>query len=163
LHPNEAAKDVVRRYPWLSEERHLGDQGIAGAEEEQANAEVREWAGQHQQAGVGFGGGAAWGRGGEGHEAANRKQQECAEAKTNVGCGDGARDLTHKNRGAHCQPERDTARYFAVGDDREADGECQQKYEGNVYPQVDIHEPAYGDGRTQHRSIVGVRGQTVDS
>ncbi len=155
LHPDEAAQDVAGGDPGLREQRDVRLEAIAGAEQQQADGEVGDGAGEHQEAGVGFLCVGVLRGGGEGHEAADGEKKERAQTKTNVGCCDGACDFANEHGGAHRQPQRYAAGGAAIFDDGEDHGDDEQKQERDVNAQIDIHEPADGDGRTQHGSIVG--------
>ena len=123
--------------------------GVAGAEQQEADGEVGDGTGQHEEPGVGFGGGVIRG-GGEGHEASDGEKEKSAEAEADVGGGDRPRDLAYEDGRTHAQPQGHTASGTAGFDDGEDDRDDQEEKERNVDAQIDIHEPADGDGGTQH-------------
>ena len=155
LHPDQAAQDVAGRDPGLGDERDVRLEAVAGAEQEQADAEVGDGTGEHQKAGAGFGCVGVLRGSGESHEAADGEKEQRAQTETNVGCCDGARDFANEHGRAHSEPQRYAAGGAAIFDDGEDHGDDEQKHERDVNAQIDIHEPADGDGRTQHGSIVG--------
>lgn len=65
--------------------------------------------------------------------------------KAGVERGDGARDLSHENGEAECEPEADAAADVAHEDGGVSNGSGEQEDERNVHTQLDAEKSAEGD------------------